>query len=77
MDLLLRAFSGGANLLLLSWAVWIAAAVVLNLVKPWQSYLPAVLSDMLAYGKLKNDFADPVNPRSRSPISRFIFNDKF
>lgn len=44
-----------ANLLLLSWTVWIVAAVILNLAKPWHGYLPVVLSDMLTYGKLKDD----------------------
>lgn len=61
-----------ANLLLLSWTVWITAAVIFNLVKPWQSYLPVVLSDMLTYGKLKDDSLLPSPVDSSSPISRLV-----
>ena len=44
----------GVFVLVLSWAVWIAAALLLHLLLPWRARLPSALSEMLTYGKLKN-----------------------
>lgn len=59
----------GSDFLLLSWLVWIAGAVVFHVSIPWQSRMPALLTDILTYGKLR-----PSSPPSSfsSTLSRVI-----
>ena len=66
-------------MLLLSWFMWIVASILLSLAMPWRSYLPAVLSDMLTYGKLKRDTGvhEPLPPSSSPSFLRLILRAQF